>query len=248
MARKKHLPESAGETLDQIESRGDQIVEWVSTNPMLVMGTALALLVVAGAWGLTRSSMESSRNESAAALSRIQGDYRVAMGATPGTVEIPEPANPETARTVRTEYLEKYLEMAGDYEGSVAAALALLEAGRIQRALGEGDGAIETFERAVGQLDEASPVRALLQASIGATHEAAGRWSQAAEAYEAAASVANYPLRYEALADASRSYAHAGNDAKAIEIYAAIESEAPDYRIPPYLEARIGELRGNAVN
>jgi tetratricopeptide (TPR) repeat protein len=243
VARKKHHPESAAQTLDQIESRGDRIVEWVGNNPMILLGTAFAILLAAGALGLGFQSRDNARNESAAALSRVQALYRVAMGASPGSIDIPEPANPETAREVRTEYLAQFLAVADEHSGSAAAGLALLEAGRLQLALGEGDQALAMYDRALGELDDSNPVRALVLASQGAVHEVAGRWSEAGAAYETASNVANYPLRYEALSDSARCYAQAGEDSKAIQALDSIRIEAPNYRIPPYVEARINELK-----
>lgn len=244
MARKKHHPDSAAQTLDLIESRGDQLARWVAENRVLVLGVAAGILVAAGIWGLASQQMRQSRDESAAALAEVMGDYRVAMGGTPGSLELAEPANPETARRIRTEYVALFTAMAAAHEGTTAGALALLEAGKLQQTLGEPEAAIASYESGLEQVGAEDPVRGFLLTRLASVYEAEGRWIEAGDTHSRAAEVADFPLRYEALADAARCYAQAGSTEQAVAAYARIESEAPDYRLAPYVEARLDELRG----
>ena len=86
-------------------------------------------------------------------------------------------------------------------------------------------------------------IRAFAQVRIGAAQEAAGRFAEAGDAYAAAGEITGYPLRFDALADAARSYSRAGNRDGALAAFTRIEMEAPDYQLPPYLRARRAELR-----
>jgi tetratricopeptide (TPR) repeat protein len=243
VARKKHQPDSAAKTLDEIESRGDQILGWVLEHQKQLLIAAGAILVVAGIWGFTFQMRGQALQESAAALAKVQSAYRVAMGGTPGTLELAEPANPATALAIRTEYIAEYEKVAEAYSGTTAGALALLEAGRLQQELGEDEAAIATYEAALDAVDRKETVAAFLLMRLGAAHEEGARWTRAAESYEAASVTHNYPLRYDALANAARAYANAGDDERALAAFDRIETEAPDFRLPPYLEARRDALR-----
>jgi predicted negative regulator of RcsB-dependent stress response len=239
--KKKNL-ESAAETLDQLESTGDRIVAWVGENPVMVLGTACAILALAGAYGLVSHRVEAARERSSSELAHIQTEFRNAMGANPDTIDIPEPANPETARQVRTRFAEQFATLARDYEGTTSGALAALEAARLQAQLGERPAALETLSDALAELPSDSAVRPFLLSESASLQEAAGDWSEAAAAYRAAFAQPSNPLRWQALADAARCLLEAGEASQALELYGRIQREAVDYRMPAYLEARLREL------
>ena len=243
MAKKRQRqPESAAETLDAIESFGDRIARRVGENPMPILGTAVGILVIAAIFGLTRDFTMAQSSESAAALARVLSEYRTSMGASAGAIEVPEPANPETARRIRTETITALGEVAGEHEGSAAAALALLEAGKLYQQLGDNAAATEQFEQGLAEIEPGHPIRGFLEMRLGSVYEAEGRWADAAAAYEKAANVPGNPLRYDALADAARSYSQAGDADQARAAYDLIQAEAPEYRLAPYVEARLAEL------
>lgn len=241
--KRRHHPESAAETLEAIESWGDRAARWIGEHPMPILGAAVAILLIAGVFGLTRDTLSADASESAAALARVQHDYRIAMGGTPGSIEVPEPANPETARRIRQDTIAEYEQVAAEHAGTTAGALALLEAGKLHQQLGEPETAIETYERGLESVDADAPVRAFLLTRLASVHESAGRYAQAAETYEQAASVPGYALRYHALADAARNHAQAGDAERALAAQDRIASEAPDVQLAPYVEARLSELR-----
>jgi tetratricopeptide (TPR) repeat protein len=247
VARKKSRhPDSAAETLDAIESWGDRAASWISENPTPILGTVVAVLVLAGLIGLTRDTLDASAEESATALARVQHDYRVAMGGTPGSIEIPEPANPETARRIRTEAIADYEAVAAEHAGTSAGALALLEAGKLQQQLDDNAAALASFQAGLDSVDADDTIRAFLLARMASVHEVEGRYAEAADAYERAAEVPGYALRFDALADAARCHALAGQADRALALEERLRAEAPDARIPPYLEARLAELRRTA--
>jgi tetratricopeptide (TPR) repeat protein len=239
VAKKKEHP---GETLEQIESAGDRLAEWIGENPLLILGTALGILVVAAGYGFASSMRESSRTEASDALSGLQSNFREAMGADADSVDVPEPANPETAREVRSEYLVKFREMAEEHSGTVAGDLAWIEVGGLEADLGNRDEATSVWTSAAADAAGES-TRALLLIRLGGLHEAEGRWVEAGEAYESASQISSYPLRYGALADAARCYAEASEVDRAIGALEIVEMESPETLIPEHIRMQVQELR-----
>ena len=85
MARKKQS-DSAAQTLDALESRGDKLAEWIGTNPLQLLAGAGAILLIAGGYGTMTCYSDQQSEISAAALSELEGEYRQAMGAQPAGV------------------------------------------------------------------------------------------------------------------------------------------------------------------
>ncbi len=241
-AKRHHEPASAAATLDEIESLGDRMATWLSDNPRIVLGVAVAVLAVAGGIVLVRSSLEESRVEASAALGSVQRDFRRAMGSSPDDLEVSEPANPETALKVREEYLTRFREVAEAHPSVAVGGLAWLEVGLIQQALGRSQEAFATWQAAAANISSDSAVRALLELRIAAGHEAEMRWLEAGQAFERASEVNVFPLRYRALADAARCFAEAGETERALETYGRVEAAAPNVLLPDYLSARLREL------
>jgi len=242
-AKQRREPESIAHTLDEIQSFGDRLTDWISENPKIVLGTVLAVLVAGAGYGLMSSVRESSREEASAALGAAQDEYRQAMGAQPGDVVVSEPANPETARQVREEYVERFRSVMEDHAGTTAAALAGLEVGVLEQELGQPEDALATWQEAAASLGPNDPVAALLELRVAAVHEAGGRWLEAGEAFERAADVASFPLRYTARADAARCYAEAGETERALAAFNRVKTEDPDAFLPEHLNARLMELQ-----
>lgn len=235
----KHAP---ADTLEQLQSLGDRLVHWVSANPALVLGTAGAVLLAAATIGGVRAWRGSTADQASTTLATIQREYIAAMGGEPGAVEAPEPANPETARQVRTDYVERFASFARDYEGTPAQALAALEASQIYEDLGAADQAKAIVQEAADDLPPDSAIRGVALRRVAALAEAAGEFEAAAEAHLAAADTPGYPLRNEALADAARCWAEAAKTDEALAVYARLRSEAPDYQPPPHVRSRLAEL------
>lgn len=246
VARKsKHQVESAAATLDELESRSERLADWISNNPTAILGTAAAILVIAAIYGFATSSQDAAAEKAAASLATVQSEYRKAMGAGPSDFEIPEPANADTALAVRTEYLERFISVASEHQGTSTAALAALDAGQIQDQLGNPGEARATWQAGADGLPAESPIRALLLLRVAGSFEEEENWSEAAASYEEAAAVPAFPLRHTALLDASRCRAQAGEVDQALANYAMVEEEAPDQVIPQDLSARVAELRAS---
>ncbi len=228
-------------TLEDLESLGDRLGSWVAANPLPVLGTLGLVLAVAAGVGFSRHVSQNRAEEAAWALEQIRGEFRTAMGASPMAAEIPEPANPETARAVREEYAAKFQAVADEHDGQPASALARLELGSIQAALGDPEAAIATWRAAAEGADADAPARALLLQRVAGQYEDLGRWREAGEAYEVAGDVAGYPLRYEALAQAAWVWLEAGDRERGLALWNRIQAEAPDTQLAPHVSARLRE-------
>ena len=240
--KKRNEPDSAAETLDAIEGWGDRVAEKITQNPIPILVGAFGILVVAAVVGLAGDYAESGTEASASALAKVQGVYRSSMGATPGSLELPEPANPETARRLRTEAIRSYEEVAVAHPGTPAAAIAWLEAGKLQGQLGNREAELVAYENGLMEAEVESGLVAFLRVREATAHEAAGEYAAAAESYEAAAQVPLNPLKYDMLAEAARCWAQAGDSKRARIVYQQIQLEATDFIMPAYTEARLREL------
>lgn len=242
----QHRKEAPADTLEQLQSLGDRLMHWVAANPVVVLGTAAIVLVVAASIGGVRAWRDSTAEQASAAIAALHSEYVVAMGGEATDLDAPEPANPETGRRVRTEYVERFASSAREYAGTPAQALAALEASTIYESLGAPDQAREIVQQAVDGLPADSPVRAVAQRRIAALREGTGDYAGAAQAHLAAADTPGYPLRLDALGDAARCQAEAGNTSEALALFARIQSEAPEHRLSPPLQARLSELQAQA--
>jgi tetratricopeptide (TPR) repeat protein len=238
----QHSKDAPADTLEQLQSLGDRLVGWVSANPALVLGTAAAILLVAASIGGVRAWRGSAADSASAALATIQREYLAAMGAEPGSIEAPEPANPETARQVRTDFVERFASFAKEHEGTPAQALAALEASQLYEDLGASDQALAVVQEAAAALPADSAIRGVALRRVASLAETAGDYEAAAQAHLAAADTPGYPLRYDALADAARCWAEAAKTDEALALYARLQSEAPEYQLPPHVRARLAEL------
>lgn len=234
--------DAPADTLEELESLGERLAQWVGANPAIVLATAAVILLLAAAIGGYRAYSHSRVEKASAALAAIRSEFVTAMGGKPTDAEVPEPANPETARSIRTDFAQRYVSLADDWSGTPTSPLALLEAGQIYDQIGNRDKALELWTRAVTGAPAQSPVVGVIQSRIGHLQEDLGNAEAAAQAHEAAAAVPGYPLRIDALADAARTWADAGKPERAIELYRKIRADAPETQLAPHVEARMQEL------
>lgn len=241
MSRKKN-PNPTAETLREIEESGDRITEWASEHAALILGAIAAILVLAGGAGLWVQAGQNTRDAAADDLAIATSQYRQAMGADPIGGAIPEPANPALAEQTRSDYVDRFAEVAREHAGTSAGALAWLETGNLQTELGRLEAAAESFGRA---RDDARGTAIAALGSIRLANLAEGRGdpATAAGAYEEAAKIESYPLRASALADAARCWVEAGETTRALAAFQRLESEHPDETVPPQISALIAELR-----
>ena len=121
-----------------------------------MLGLLGAILVSAAVyavwdWGRDRGEMRAS-----AAVARVQNAYLAAMGASPGSFEVVEPANPETGRQVRREFVVQFLEVAEEHAGTASAVAARMEAAALQDQAGNPEAA--GIVKGVQSARRASPI------------------------------------------------------------------------------------------
>ena len=245
MARRRRPKQegSATQTLDGIESAGDRIVIWLGENQRPILAAAAGILVLAGGWGYMSSSRAAAAESADAALSEVQGAYRVAMGASVGGIVIPEPANAEAAREIRTDFSTRYAAVGEAHSGTGPGAVAFLEAGKLQQALGDFEAAEAAYQAGLGSLDEGDALRGFLWTRMGSVYEASDRWAEAASVYAQAGQLEDYALSAGATASAIRAYIHAGQPSAALGLADELARRAPDFALPEFLQARVDELR-----
>ncbi len=247
MARKHAKRETtADHMIGEFESAADRLASWVSDHVVAVGATvALCLVAVGGYSGW--DSWNSRRERSASnALDAVESAYLSAMGAAPGSLQLPELANPEAAKRIAAEYAERYRAVAEEHAGTVAAALAGLERGNLVAAEGDREASLEIWRAAVADTPGNSSLRAILLERIAQAQEEAGQWDEAAQTHEQAGEISTFPLRYWSLANAARCYASAGNPQRALALFQRVEAEASELRLPVDMRLQLRELRAAA--
>ncbi|MCU0669947.1 MAG: hypothetical protein MUF70_11440 [Myxococcota bacterium] len=234
------------DTLEELESLGERMAQWVGANPILVLGIAALVLALAAGVGGYRAYSHSRVDQASAALAALHAEYVTAMGGKATDTEVPEPANPETAKTVRTDFATRYEQLGKEWRGTPTGSLALLEAGELREKLGDGAKALELWMSAAQSAAGDSPVLGVIQSRIGYFEEDRSEFEAAARAHEAAANVVGYPLHNEALAAAARTWAEAGKPEQALALYRRLKSEAPEFQVAPYVEARMAEIESRS--
>ncbi|HVN40294.1 MAG TPA: hypothetical protein VMW19_19195 [Myxococcota bacterium] len=237
----KH-PTGAAETLDDLQSAADRLGMFLQSNLRVVVLAVVLLLVLAGAASLVVSSRRRAETDASIALADARADYLQAMGAPPGSLQVPKLANPEAAKKIRSEYENRYAKIADERTGTVSGALARLEAAELQLEDGETDAALETLRKANAQAPSRPSLQGVILQREAQVLEQANRFAEAAALHEQAAGLAGYPLRDYALADAARCRAIAGETDKARELYARLDKQAPDLQLPDYQRMQRREI------
>ncbi len=235
--------DGATETLAEIEGLAERGAAWVGENLILVGVLLVALLAGAAGVGVYISSLTQEAEAGSDALDKVRSEYLKAMGARPGDIEVPELANPTAAAEIRTEFREKFGQVAEEYPGTVAGVLARLEQGNLSEAGGEIESSIEIWRETLAGLSDNPKLEAIVYQRIAQAHEDVGQWIEAGEAHEAASAIKDHPLRYWAMADAARCYVAAGEDDRARTLAERLELEAPTLQLPGQLSSILRELR-----
>lgn len=242
--KNKSSKESAAVALDQLETRSGDLAQWISDNPLPILAGAGTILAIAAVYTLASSGIDTAKHEASAAIAVAKSEYRSAMGgAYSGTVEIPEPANPEIARSTRLEYIERFQGLAAEQAGNEMGSYAWVQAGSLQADQGDLEGALESFEQALEPFDKSEAMRGIILARIAVIHEQLGDLASAAAAHLEASEITSYPLRYFALLNAARNQAEAGQTDAAIVSFDRVTQESPDLRIPEHTQAMLMELK-----
>lgn len=245
--RPKQQPNSATQTLDALETRGDRLAGWISENPMPILAVGATILLIAGLWALLNQEDNQADLAAASELSAARVAYRSAMGANSNSIDIPEPANPQAAQSIREEAVLDFDRVSANHPATVAAALAQLEAGKLEQALNQLDAAQRHYQAGLEIVPAGNTLAAFFWVRLGSVAEALGQWSQAADAYKQAADMPDYPIRTAAMLDAIRCYMEAGDRPAAQAIAVELASAGAELQIPTHLESQLAELNANAV-
>lgn len=247
MATSKARHAETTDALDELESWGDRAFEWLETNAKMIVGAAVACLVIAGAYGFWDNASTRSENAAADALSEARDQYLAAMGAAPGAIEVPELANPAAAADIRRDFAERFRAVAEEHPGTVAGAMAQLEQGNLIAQIGDTDAAVAIWRAALADLSATSPLAGILNQRMGQALEDSGDWAGAAAAYAAAADNTGYTFRHWAMAEAARCYLQAGQPQQALALYTQLQAEAPDMALPDHLRTPLRELEAGGA-
>jgi hypothetical protein len=240
---------TAAEMLSELESVGDRLGDWLQSHFTAVVIGIAVLLAVSGITAWIISARDSSEKAASTDLAQTRADYLSAMGAEPGAVEPPEIANPTAAAEIRAEYEKRYAQVAADHPGTIAGTLAQIErAGLVAGDSSRSEEAIGLLEQAVVDAPSRNPVRGIALQRLAQRLEAAERWGDAADRHEAASQIADYPLRFWAIADAARCRALAGDASAARALYDRLDREAPDLPLDDVQKAQRLELRAAAAS
>jgi tetratricopeptide (TPR) repeat protein len=238
----------AAGTLEEIQSGGDRLAEWIRDHLLIVVGVLVVVLAIAGGIQFSLSAGEKREMAASTALADVRGEYLDAMGAPAGSLEVPELANPEAGRRIRAEFAVRFAEVADAHAGTVSGALARLESGNLLAESGDLQGAGEVWQGLLAEAPRRDNLRGLILQRLAHADEDAGRWREAAERHEEASALPGFPLRHWALADAARCSAAAGENARALELYERLEALAPEIRLPEYQRAQRETLRALAAD
>jgi tetratricopeptide (TPR) repeat protein len=233
----------ATKALEEIESVFDRIARWVAEHPRQVLALLGAILVLAAMFSLWNWGRDRRETSASAAVSRVQNAYLSAMGAPPGSFEVVEPANPETGRQVRRKFVVQFLEVAEEHAGTASAVAARMEAAALQDQAGDHEAALESWRRAANEAKHQSALQGLALVRLARALESRSHWEEAGAAHEEAGAIEKMPTRYQALGDAARCFAEAGEVERALAIFERIEAEAPDVALPVHTRVRLLELR-----
>jgi len=233
----------ATETLQEIESIFDRFARWAAENPRQVLGLLAAILLLAAALSLWNWTQDRAETSASAAVARVQAAYLSAMGAPPGSFEVVEPANPETGRQVRREFVVQFIELADEHAGTASGVSARMEAAALQEQAGDQEAALESWRRAADEAKDESALKGLALVRLARALESRSRWEEAGTAHQEAGEIEEMPTRFQALGDAARCFAEAGDVERALAIFERIETEAPDTALPEHTKAHLLELR-----
>jgi len=243
VARRDHsLPHA--ELVENIDSVFERIAAWVAGHPQLVLIGLGALIAIAAAAGVASALRGRGEQAAQAEVATIHDAYLTAMGATPGTNDVPEPANPEVGRSARSEFATKLLAAAEAHDDSVAAVSARLEAADMLEKNGDADGAFAARELAAERAPSRAGASAIALARYGVALEVKGDLEGAAKAFEKAGEIES-PAQALALADAARCQAQLGHREAALALYARAEKIGVD-DVPVHVKQRLTELRASA--
>ncbi len=201
--------------------------EWIRRKARS-LGIALGLLLLVGTVSAIVYELDRrSEAEAADALAEVEGAFAGAMGARPGVALIPEPANEAIARHAREAALAGLEQLIAEHANSDAARVAAIRAAEMEVDLGRLEAARTRLEALASGMDADDLRRAVTLRLEAYVLDELEEPLAAAEAYERAAEVRDYPARAPVLIAAGEAFERAGEDRRAIDAYQRALSVAP---------------------
>lgn len=229
-------------SLENFEATLEGGFEWLENNRRIVGIAAVSVLALGG---LLAVAIEwSSRQEAGAQvrLSQIEKAYLEAMGAAPGQLEAPEPANADQATQARETALAGYDEVIAEYGSRTAGLLATLRAAELEIGLERSDAAVARLELVVDQAGADELLGATANRLLGFVYEELEQPAAAAGAYQAAASAEDYPGRETAWLAAAETYLRAGDNDAAVSAFRALKQVDAEYAAAIGADSRLEAL------
>ncbi len=203
-----------------------QVTEWIKRRKRVLIASAIALAVIGVSVWFTSSAKQRREQFGAIALANA----RVAAGA--GNLAL---AASDLSRLVNT------------FAGSDAAEEAAILLGQVRLLAGQPAAAVTELRKFIAQ-GPSSQFEASAHGLLATALEQANNPAQAAESYLTAASVAWYDfLKAQYLNDAARTFALAGDTARAATTYQRVLDEFGETDMAVEAKIRLAELKPTAV-
>ena len=235
--------EGLDEALQQIETHGDQLAQWVGENSQQVLIAIGLILLVAASISYAKIRHEHRENAAFAAVGAVDYGFKKETNSINDLGESAQLANPETLKELRDTYSQKFTDAADEHSGTTAAALSLLQAGILVSQSGDEEGAVQKWEEALKEASGNSGMEDLIRMRLASSYEGLDRWVDAAKAYESLATKDSIYGQKRAMADAARCYLNAGDNEAATKLIDGLREEGDLEGLPPYLKAKIAALR-----
>ncbi|MCE2391483.1 MAG: tetratricopeptide repeat protein [Proteobacteria bacterium] len=217
-------------------------LEWVQRNAgrlaVLVAGLAAIGITAAVVYELDRRAQSAAQS----ALHRIEAEFAAGMGSPAQEALIPEPANREQATRAREAALEALERFVVEHAGSEALAAAQIRAAEVEADLGRFAEADARLERLTGELTDQDPRKGIALWLRGYVLEELEEPVRAAQLYEAAGRLMEFPPRAQAWLAAGQTYSRAGRYSEAVRAYTQAMSANPELRLSDDLQREVAAL------
>ena len=201
------------------------LINWIKGHPQTTAAVAAVVVIGGGLWWW--DAISKNRTEAMAGERLAQARLAV------------ESRNYPLAGSELSQIVE-------NYSGTRAAQEADLLLAGVRLSQGQGQQAIDLLKRFAPSADAHFSAQAY--GLLGAGHENAGHFKDAADAYELAARHAEYAfLRAQYLSDAARAWVAGGDTAKAVADYRTITSRMDSTASIAEAQVRLGELTKGGV-
>ncbi|MBW2713962.1 MAG: hypothetical protein JRC77_09455 [Deltaproteobacteria bacterium] len=242
--KKEHRSEHEGldEALQQIETHGDKLANWVGENSKQVLIAIALVLVVAASFSYSKIRGQDKEDAGFAAVGAVGKDFREESRLINDLGDSAQLANPETLTELRDTYSKRYSDAAAEHPGTNAAVVGLFQSGVLIEQGGDYEGAVAKWEEALDAASGNPGLEALVLPRLASGYETLDRWADAAEAYASLASEESIFGQKRAQADAARCYLRADDTESAQALIDELRGDGDLEGLPPLVRAKIEAL------